>query len=143
MKTRLIALLLLGLAAAGGLSGAQAPGPLVVVGRIDTPIHPAAANYVRRLIAEADKGGASLIVLGLSTPGGLLSSTREITSAMLASRVPIVTYVSPSGPSSASAGFFLLEAGDVAAMAPSTNTGAAHPVAAEGKYLPKTLNEKA
>jgi membrane-bound serine protease (ClpP class) len=143
MKTRLLALLLLGLAAAGGLAGAQAPGPLVVVGRIDTPIHPAAANYVRRLIAEAEKSGASLIVLGLSTPGGLLSSTREITSAMLASRVPIVTYVSPSGSSSASAGFFLLEAGDVAAMAPSTNTGAAHPVAAEGKDLPKTLNEKA
>jgi membrane-bound serine protease (ClpP class) len=143
MKTRLLALLVLGLAAAGGLAATEIPGPLVVLGRIDTPIHPAAANYVRRLIDEAEKNGASLIVLSLSTPGGLLSSTRDITSAMLASKVPIVTYVSPAGSSAASAGFFLLEAGDVAAMAPGTNTGAAHPVGGEGAELPKTLNEKA
>jgi len=142
MRTRLTSLLLI-LAAAYGLLSGEARAPLVLVGRIDTPIHPAAANYVRRLIGEAEKDGASLIVLGLSTPGGLLSSTRDITSAMLASRVPIATYVSPSGSSAASAGFFLLEAGDVAAMAPGTNTGAAHPVAVEGKELSKTLNEKA
>ena len=112
-------------------------------GRIDTPIHPAAAVYLQKLLKEADHDGAALVVLGLSTPGGLLTSTREMTSAILASRVPVATFVSPSGAQAASAGFFLLLAGDVAAMAPGTNAGAAHPVAGEGQELPKTLNEKA
>lgn len=114
-----------------------------MVGRIDTPIHPAAANYLNKLVQGAEKDGAALVVLGISTPGGLLTSTREMASTILQSKVPVVTYVSPSGASAASAGFFLLEAGDVAAMAPGTNTGAAHPVAGEGQELPKTLNEKA
>jgi membrane-bound serine protease (ClpP class) len=117
--------------------------PLVVVGRIDTPVHPVAANYVKKLLRRAERDRAALVVLELSTPGGLLSSTREMTSAILASRVPVATFVSPSGSQAASAGFFLLLAGDVAAMAPGTNAGAAHPVAGEGQDLPKTLNEKA
>lgn len=119
------------------------PEPLVVVGRIDTPIHPAAANYLDKLIRGAERDGAAIVVLTLSTPGGLLTSTRAMASSILGSKVPVVTYVSPSGASAASAGFFLLLAGDVAAMAPGTNTGAAHPVAGEGQELPKTLNEKA
>jgi membrane-bound serine protease (ClpP class) len=132
------------LLAAGALAGAAGAGkPLVVVGRIDTPIHPAAANYLEKLIKGAERDGAALVVLCLSTPGGLLTSTRVMASAILVSKVPVVTYVSPSGASAASAGFFLLLAGDVAAMAPGTNTGAAHPVAGEGQELPKTLNEKA
>lgn len=117
--------------------------PLVVVGRIDTPIHPAAANYLNKLVKGAERDGADLIVLGISTPGGGLTSTHEMASAILQSRVPVVTYVSPSGASAASAGFFLLLAGDVAAMAPGTNTGAAHPVGSGGQDLPKVLNEKA
>jgi len=136
---RLASLFLLVAAAALG----ESEKPLVVAGRIDTPIHPASANYLKRLIASAESEGAQLVVLSLSTPGGLYSSTREMAEAMLASKVPIATYVSPSGASAASAGFFLLEAGDVAAMAPGTNTGAAHPVASGGANLPKTLNEKA
>jgi membrane-bound serine protease (ClpP class) len=132
------------LLAAGAAAGAGAGRPpLVVVGRIDTPIHPAAANYLNKLVKGAEKDGAELIVLGISTPGGLLTSTREMASAILVSKVPVVTFVSPSGSSAASAGFFLLLAGDVAAMAPGTNAGAAHPVAGEGQDLPKTLNEKA
>ena len=123
-------------------AAADASGPLVVAGRIDTPIHPASANYLNKLIRGAEKDGAALVVVGISTPGGLLTSTREMATAILQSKVPVVTYVSPSGSSAASAGFFLLEAGDVAAMAPGTNTGAAHPVAGEGQELPKTLNEK-
>jgi membrane-bound serine protease (ClpP class) len=135
-----LALVLLGTPCA--LSAAEA-APIVRVARIDTPVHPAAANYLAKVLREADRDGASLVVVELSTPGGLLSSTREMTSAILASRVPVATFVSPSGAQAASAGFFLLLAGDVAAMAPGTNTGAAHPVAGEGQELPKTLNEKA
>ncbi len=119
------------------------PGPTVLVARIDTPIHPAAANYLKKVLKAAAEEGAALVVVGLSTPGGLLTSTREMTSAILQSKVPVATYVSPSGAQAASAGFFILLAGDVAAMAPGTNAGAAHPVGGEGQDLPKTMNEKA
>ena len=138
----ILAALLLG-PAGSGKAGAVPATPLVVAGRIDTPIHPAAASYLNKLIRGAEKDGAALVVVGISTPGGLLTSTREMATAILQSKVPVVTYVSPSGSSAASAGFVLLEAGDVAAMAPGTNAGAAHPVAGEGQELPKTLNEKA
>jgi membrane-bound serine protease (ClpP class) len=117
--------------------------PKVLVARVDTPIQPAAANYLKKILRAAEQEGAALVVVELSTPGGLLTSTREMTSAILRSKVPVVTYVAPSGAQSASAGFFILIAGDVAAMAPSTNAGAAHPVGGEGQELPKTLNEKA
>lgn len=122
---------------------ARGPGPTVFVARIDTPIHPAAANYLKKVLRAAGEEGTALVVVGLSTPGGLLTSTREMTSAILQSKVPVATYVSPSGAQAASAGFFLLLAGDVAAMAPGTNAGAAHPVGGEGQDLPKTMNEKA
>ncbi len=134
---------------AGAATGAAAPQPAVVahptvfVARIDTPIHPAAASYLKKVLRSAAEEHASLVVVGLSTPGGLLTSTREMTSAMLQATVPVATYVSPSGSQAASAGFFLLLAGDVAAMAPGTNAGAAHPVGGEGQDLPKTINEKA
>jgi len=139
MKARL-ASVFLWVIASGVLAASEAP--LVVVGRIDTPIHPAAANYLKKLLAGAERDNAALVVVGLSTPGGLLTSTREMTTAILLSRVPVATFVTPSGASAASAGFFLLLAGDVAAMSPGTNTGAAHPVAGEGQELPKTLNQK-
>ena len=119
----------------GGSSGRR--------GRIETPIHPASAGYLKTLLDQANGDGAALVVLTLSTPGGLLASTREMSSAILASKAPVATYVSPAGASAASAGFFLLLSGDVAAMAPGTNTGAAHPVGGEGQDLPKKLNEKA
>jgi membrane-bound serine protease (ClpP class) len=117
--------------------------PLIVAGRIETPIHPAAAGYLRTLLDEANAKGAALVVVTLSTPGGLLASTREMSSAILASKAPVATYVAPAGASAASAGFFLLLSGDVAAMAPGTNTGAAHPVGGEGEDLPRRLSEKA
>ncbi|MEP6993007.1 MAG: nodulation protein NfeD [Acidobacteriota bacterium] len=117
--------------------------PLVVAGRIDTPIHPAAANYLTRVLSQAQQEGAALVVLTISTPGGLLASTREMSSAILLSKVPVATFVSPSGAQAASAGFFLLLSGDVAAMSPGTNTGAAHPVGGEGQDLPQKMNEKA
>ena len=117
--------------------------PLVVEARVDTAIHPASANYLEKVIREAERDGAALVVVTLSTPGGLLASTRVMSSAILASKVPVATFVAPSGAQAASAGFFLLLSGDVAAMAPGTNTGAAHPVGGEGQDLPKKLNEKA
>ncbi len=121
----------------------RASAPLVIEARIDTPIHPAAANYLSGVLSRAEKEGAALVVLTLSTPGGLLASTREMSSAILLSKVPVATFVAPSGAQAASAGFFLLLSGDVAAMAPGTNTGAAHPVGGEGEDLPKKMNEKA
>jgi membrane-bound serine protease (ClpP class) len=136
----LFALAFLGGAAAGAVDPKP---PLVLVGRIDTPIHPAAALYLKKLLRSAEEEHAALVVVGLSTPGGLLTSTREMTSAILLSKVPVATFVSPSGSQAASAGFFLLLAGDVAAMGPGTNAGAAHPVGSEGQDLPKVLNEKA
>jgi membrane-bound serine protease (ClpP class) len=121
----------------------KASTPLVIAGRIDTPIHPAAASYLAGVLERAEKQGADLVVLTLSTPGGLLASTREMSSAILLSKVPVATFVAPAGAQAASAGFFLLLSGDVAAMAPGTNTGAAHPVGGEGQDLPKKMNEKA
>ncbi len=139
--TRLATLFLV--VSVGAVVLAERRSPLVIVGRVDTPIHPAAADYLRKLLRSAEQEGASLVVVGLSTPGGLLTSTRDMASAILLSKVPVATFVSPSGAQAASAGFFLLLAGDVAAMAPGTNTGAAHPVGGEGQDLPKILNEKA
>ncbi len=140
MPTRALRASLLAFAAAAFLNAST---PLVVEARIDTPIHPAAANYLSGVLARAGKEGAALVVLTLSTPGGLLASTRDMSSAILLSKVPVATFVAPSGAQAASAGFFLLLSGDVAAMAPGTNTGAAHPVGGEGEDLPKKMNEKA
>ena len=142
------AALLASLALAAGTAGtptpqAVRPGGKILVARVDTPIHPASANYLKKILRQAEEEKASLVVVELSTPGGLLTSTREMTSAILRSKTPVATYVAPSGAQSASAGFFILLAGDVAAMAPGTNAGAAHPVGGEGQELPKTINEKA
>lgn len=127
---------------AGAIGAVDVKKPLVVVGRVDTPIHPASALYLRKLIRSAEEDHAALVVVGLSTPGGLGTSMREMTTTILLSKVPVATFVSPAGAQAASAGFFLLLAGDVAAMAPGTNTGAAHPVGSGGEDLPKIMNEK-
>jgi membrane-bound serine protease (ClpP class) len=95
---------------------------------VDGIIHPITAEIIGHVIAQAESENATAILLRLNTPGGLLDSTREITSKMVASRVPVIAYVTPSGGRAASAGFFLLESADIAAMSPGTNTGAASPV---------------
>ncbi|PWT97017.1 MAG: serine protease [Terriglobia bacterium] len=92
-------------------------------------VHPVTTEIVSSALERAQRQGASLVLLRLNTPGGLMDAMRETIEKMVASPVPVITYVAPSGGRSASAGFFLLEAGDVAVMAPGTNTGAAHPVA--------------
>jgi len=96
-------------------------------------VHPVTVEIVASAIEQARSGGAELLIVRLNTPGGLMDAMRETIEKIVASPVPVVTYVSPSGGRAASAGFFLLEAGDVAAMAPGTATGAAHPVLMGGQ----------
>lgn len=105
-------------------------------------IQPASLRYLERGLATADSGGAEVTILELNTPGGLLTSLRSMTTAITEADRPVVVYVTPSGGQAASAGFFLLMAADVAAMAPGTNAGAAHPVGGEGEDLAKTMAEK-
>jgi membrane-bound serine protease (ClpP class) len=107
--------------------------PKIIAVNVDGMIHPVTAEILKHAIAEAERENAAAVLLRLNTPGGLLDASREITSAMIASRAPVIAYVTPSGGRAASAGFFLLEAADVAAMAAGTNTGAASPVLLEGQ----------
>src|SRR5450432_3065777 len=95
---------------------------------VDGMVHPITAEIVSGALAQAKQQNASVVVIRLNTPGGLMDAMRETIEKIVASPVPVVTYVAPSGGRAASAGFFLLESGDIAAMAPGTNTGAAHPV---------------
>mgnify|MGYP000232906869 CR=1 FL=1 len=117
-------------------------GQRVVVLTMDDTIQPASLRYLRRGLQTADASGAELTVLELNTPGGLLTSLRQMTTAITSARRPVAVFVRPSGAQAASAGFFLLVAADVAAMCPGTNAGAAHPVGGEGQELAKTISEK-
>jgi membrane-bound serine protease (ClpP class) len=109
-------------------AAAQAARGAVFVLAIDGVIGPPTSGYLERALAEAARQDAQLVVIALDTPGGLVTSTREMTQAILASPVPVAVYVTPSGARAASAGLFLLASAHVAAMAPGSNTGAAHPV---------------
>src|ERR1700730_9243530 len=102
--------------------------PRVLAVDVDSIVHPVTVEIVSRALDQAARENYDLVLIRLNTPGGLMDAMRETIQKMVASTVPVVTYVTPSGGRAASAGFFLLEAGDVAAMAPGTNTGAAHPV---------------
>ncbi len=117
-------------------------GGEVLVIKLDSLIHPVAAQYVKDAVEEADSEGAAALVIEISTPGGLSTSTREISTAMLAARTPVVAYVAPSGAQAASAGFYILMSADLAAMAPGTNTGAAHPVGGGGEDIQGTMGKK-
>ncbi len=121
---------------------AQESRPVVVEIDLDDVVQPVSEEYVARGISYANQIDAQAILLELSTPGGLESSMREIVQAIIKSRVPVITYVAPSGSRAASAGFFILLAGDLAAMAPGTNTGAAHPVMIGGSEIGKTMEAK-
>jgi membrane-bound serine protease (ClpP class) len=115
----------------GGGRG-SALGPVVII-RLDDTVNTVSAEYVTRGLSYAADQQARAVVLELSTPGGLDSAMRAIIEKILASPVPVIGYVSPSGARSASAGFYILLSCDVAAMAPGTNTGAAHPVVLGGE----------
>jgi len=106
---------------------AEAP-PRVLAVDVDSVVHPVTVEIVSRALDQAVQEHCQLVLIRLNTPGGLMEAMRETIQKIVASPVPVVTYVTPSGGRAASAGFFLLEAGDIAAMAPGTNTGAADPV---------------
>jgi membrane-bound serine protease (ClpP class) len=108
---------------------------------VDGTINPISDEYIERGIDQAGAQHAQAVLIEIRTPGGLVDSTRSIISKMLASPVPVIVYVYPSGSRSASAGFYILEAADVAAMAPGTNTGAAHPVLM-GTTMDPVMKEK-
>src|SRR5262245_56278705 len=91
-------------------------------------INPITDEFIGRALAQAKDERDQAVLIEINTPGGLADSTREIIEKILASPIPVIIYVTPSGSRAASAGFFILEAADVAAMAPGTNTGAAHSV---------------
>lgn len=95
---------------------------------VNDTIHPISDDYIGRGLDEAARTKADAVIIELRTPGGLMDSMRGIVEKILRSPVPVIVYVSPSGSYAASAGFFILESADIAAMAPGTNTGAAHPV---------------
>src|SRR3984957_16027670 len=100
---------------------------------LNDAIQPVTAEYVARALEQAAANHDEAVLIEINTPGGLVDSTREIIEKIVASPVPVIIYVTPSGSRAASAGFFILESADVAAMAPGTNTGAAHPVILGGK----------
>jgi membrane-bound serine protease (ClpP class) len=121
------------------VAGATESGqPVVLQIDLDGIVQPVSAEYVEHGIAEANRIHANAVLLELSTPGGLETSMRDIIRAIVNSRVPVITYVYPSGSRAASAGFFILLSGDLDIMAPGTNTGAAHPVMMSGADVGKT-----
>ena len=111
---------------------ARAEGDVLVAKLKNEIIHPLTAQYLVGAIERADEEHAALLLVEIDTPGGLVDSTKEIVQHIEAAKTPVAVFVSPSGARAASAGFFILISADVAAMAPGTNTGAAHPVDATG-----------
>ena len=147
-STRPILRLIATLCVALGLVGLVAPMPAragagdVHLLTLDDIINPISTRYLERGIADAEEQGAAAVLIELSTPGGLLEATQDLTSTMLTARVPVIVYVTPPGTHAASAGVFITMAGHVAAMAPSTRIGAATPVSGDGSEIPEDLARK-
>ena len=129
-------------AAALLLAGALPASAQVLKIIINDTIHPITNEYIGRALKAAEQNKDQAVLIELNTPGGLLESTRDIMEKILASPVPVIVYVTPSGSRAASAGFFILESADVAAMAPATNTGAAHPVSIGGGKMDDVMKQK-
>jgi membrane-bound serine protease (ClpP class) len=125
------------------LAGAAPSAPVVYAADVNAIIHPVSAEYMMETIDRANAAQAAAVVFTLATPGGLVDSTRDIISHMIASKTPVVVFVGPSGARAASAGFLLTIAADVAVMAPGTHIGAAHPVAGAGETMDATMAKKA
>jgi membrane-bound serine protease (ClpP class) len=127
---------------AGAQSRDASAPPVVYSADVDSIIHPVSAEYMIQTMDRADREGATLVVFTLRTPGGLVDSTRQIITHMLAAKTPVAIFIGPSGTRAASAGFLLTIAADVAAMAPGTHIGAAHPVAGSGEKMDETMAKK-
>jgi len=127
---------------AAGILPAAEGGKEALLITLDGPINPGSASYVTRGLETAAKRDAALVILRLDTPGGLASSMRIMVKAILNSPVPVAVFVGPRGAGAASAGVMITISGHVAAMAPGTNIGAAHPVTAGGKDIQETMSEK-
>jgi membrane-bound serine protease (ClpP class) len=126
-----------------GAANAAAPTGAIYAARVDSIIHPVSAEYMIETIDRADREGGALVVFTLETPGGLVDSTRAIVTRMLAAKTPVAVFVGPAGARAASAGFILTIAADVAAMAPGTHIGAAHPVSSGGEKVDEVMSKKA
>jgi membrane-bound serine protease (ClpP class) len=123
-------------------ASSTAASELVYVGTYEGVINPVAAEYINHVLTEAQENTAAAVVIRLDTPGGLDTSMRLIIKDITSSPVPVIVYVSPSGGRAASAGVFILYSAHIAAMAPSTNVGAAHPVAMGGGEMDAVMKEK-
>ncbi len=116
--------------------------PLAIVLDVNGSINPALADYIAKGIKRAEDDNAACVVIRMDTPGGLVDTTKTIVKTMLNAKVPVVVYVAPGGSSAASAGALITMSADVAAMAPGTNIGAAHPVGGGGEEINRTMSEK-
>jgi membrane-bound serine protease (ClpP class) len=134
------------IACAAAVGRAQAPlpasAPEIVLISLNDIVHPVSAAYIKDGLNHAKEIGARAVILRLDTPGGLVDSMRDIVEGILSSPVPVITWVGPNGARAASAGFFILLAGDVAVMAPGTNSGAAHPVSSTGQKIEDVMEKK-
>src|SRR5687768_6952853 len=125
------------------MSPVVANAQVVYSAEVESIIHPVSAQFMMETNARADAEKAALVVFTLRTPGDLVDATRDIVTKMIAARTPIVVYIAPSGARAASAGFIITIAADVAAMAPGTHIGAAHPVSGGGAVMDETSSKKA
>ncbi|MGC9030813.1 MAG: NfeD family protein [Desulfomonilaceae bacterium] len=116
--------------------------PTVVLLSVDGTVNPALADYIIKGIEQAEEKNAACVIIRMDTPGGVVTTTKTIIKAMINAKVPVVVYVAPSGSSASSAGALITVAADVAAMAPGTNIGAAHPVAGGGQEIGAAMSEK-
>jgi len=114
----------------------------IIIGSWEKPVSPVMVDYVKRLVEKAEKQNASAIILTLDTPGGLITSMREVIKIMNSTYIPFIVYVYPQGARAASAGAIITISADIAAMAPLTNIGSASPVSAQGKDIQKTMKKK-
>jgi len=136
---RIIAVLIAALWWSAAASAADRP---VYIARVEGAVSPGTADFIRRSIEKANDADAGCLIILLDTPGGLVASMRAIVQDIYESRVPVVVFVAPSGARAASAGVMITMAADVAAMAPGTNIGAAHPVGTGGRDIGGTMSEK-